>query len=129
MIRIAISQAAFEAIARSLPFGTVSFENKTNQNGERLIWLEPRVVDRLKSLRGRGESYSQVILRLAEREPSGSHHRGIVAHLVQSLSGRLVLSAQFMKPRYDSDRTPSYVHSTPSKTSVAVTRRRGKPVA
>jgi len=28
MIRIAISQAAFEAIARTLPLGTVSFENK-----------------------------------------------------------------------------------------------------
>jgi hypothetical protein len=28
MIRIAISQAAFEAIARTLPFGSMSFENK-----------------------------------------------------------------------------------------------------
>jgi hypothetical protein len=27
-----------------------------------LIWLEPRVVDRLRALRGRGESYSDVIL-------------------------------------------------------------------
>jgi hypothetical protein len=40
MIRIAISQAAFEAIARTLPFGSVSFENKIDENGERLIWLE-----------------------------------------------------------------------------------------
>jgi hypothetical protein len=30
-----------------------------------LIWLEPNVVDRLRALRGRGESYSDVILRLA----------------------------------------------------------------
>jgi hypothetical protein len=37
MIRIAISQAAFEAIARTLPFGSVSFENK------------------IDALRGRGE--------------------------------------------------------------------------
>jgi hypothetical protein len=36
-----------------------------NQNGERLIWLEPNVVDRLRTLRGRGEDYSDVILRLA----------------------------------------------------------------
>jgi hypothetical protein len=57
MIRIAISQAAFEAIARTLPFGSVSFENKTNENGDRLIWLEPRVVDRLMALRGRGQSF------------------------------------------------------------------------
>lgn len=65
MIRIAISQAAFEAIARTLPFGSVSFENKIDEQGERLIWLEPSVVDRLRALRGPGESYSEVILRVA----------------------------------------------------------------
>jgi hypothetical protein len=64
MVRIAISQAAFEAIARTLP-GSVSVENKINGRGERYVWLEPRVVDRLRYLRGPGESYSQVILRLA----------------------------------------------------------------
>jgi hypothetical protein len=31
MIRIAISVEAFEAIARTLPFGNVSFENKTDE--------------------------------------------------------------------------------------------------
>jgi hypothetical protein len=40
MIRIAISQAAFEAIARTLPLGSVSYENKTNEHGQRLIWLD-----------------------------------------------------------------------------------------
>lgn len=59
MVRIAISQAAFEAIVRTLPFapgsGARGFENKIDQNGDRLIWLEPRVVDRLRALRGRGE--------------------------------------------------------------------------
>jgi hypothetical protein len=30
--------------------------------GERHIWLEPRVLDRLKAMRGPGESYSDVIL-------------------------------------------------------------------
>ena len=64
MIRIAISQAAFEAIAQTLR-GSVSFENKINGRGERYVWLEPRVVDRLRALRGPGEDYSQVILRLA----------------------------------------------------------------
>jgi hypothetical protein len=44
VIRIAISQAAFEAIARTLPFGSVSFENKIDANGERLIWLEPNAL-------------------------------------------------------------------------------------
>jgi hypothetical protein len=31
MIRIAISQAAFDAIARTLPLGSVNFENKTDE--------------------------------------------------------------------------------------------------
>ena len=35
MIRIAISQAAFDAIAATLALGSVSFENKTNAKGER----------------------------------------------------------------------------------------------
>jgi hypothetical protein len=69
MIRIAISQAAFDAIANTLALGSVSFENKTNQKGERYVWLEPRVVDRLRPLRAPGESYSDAILRLAETEP------------------------------------------------------------
>jgi hypothetical protein len=65
MIKIAIWQAAFESIARTLPFGSVGYENAINEKGERLIWLEPNVVDRLRTLRGRGEDYSDVILRLA----------------------------------------------------------------
>ena len=66
MVRIAISQAAFDAIAQTLALGGVGFENATNEKGERLIWLEPNVIDRLRSLRGPGESYSDVILRLAK---------------------------------------------------------------
>jgi hypothetical protein len=66
MVRIAISQAAFEAIVKTLPVGRVGFENKINERGERVIWLEPNVVDRLRSLRGPGESYSDVILRVAK---------------------------------------------------------------
>jgi hypothetical protein len=69
MVRIAISVEAFDAIARTLPLGNVAFENKTNERGEKLIWLDPNVVNRLRSLRGPGESYSDVILRLAAVEP------------------------------------------------------------
>ena len=65
MIRIAISQAAFDAIARTMPFGTVNFEAGVGDNGERCIWLPRAVVDRLRALRGAGESFSDVILRLA----------------------------------------------------------------
>jgi hypothetical protein len=65
MIRIAISQAAFDAIAKTLALGSTGYENKTNEKGERLVWLDRSVVDRLRALRGPGESYSDVILRLA----------------------------------------------------------------
>jgi hypothetical protein len=40
MIRIAITPAAFEAVAKTLPLGSVGYENKVNEKGERLIWLE-----------------------------------------------------------------------------------------
>ena len=64
MIRIAITAEAFEAIARTLPLGSVGYENQINERGERLVWLEPNLVDRLRALRGPGESFSDVILRL-----------------------------------------------------------------
>lgn len=65
MIRIAISQEAFDAIASTLALGSVNYENKSDEHGNRLIWLPPEVVDRLRTLRGEGESYSDVILKLA----------------------------------------------------------------
>ena len=65
MIRIAIGDAAFEAIARTLPLGSMSFENAIDEDGNRLIWLERRMLDKLRSHRRAGESYSQVILRVA----------------------------------------------------------------
>ena len=66
MIRIAISQAAFDAIVSSMPLGAVGYENEANELGERLIWQAPNVVDRLRALRQPGESYSDVISRLAQ---------------------------------------------------------------
>jgi hypothetical protein len=69
MIRIAISPAAFDAIARTMPFGSVNFESGVDDKGERYIWLPRAVVDRLRSLRGPGESFSDVILRLAAETP------------------------------------------------------------
>jgi hypothetical protein len=41
MVRIAISQAAFDAIARTLALGSVNFENKVNEKGERLNLAGP----------------------------------------------------------------------------------------
>jgi hypothetical protein len=47
LIRIAISQAAFDAIAARLSLGSVGYENATNERGERLIWLEAAMADLL----------------------------------------------------------------------------------
>jgi hypothetical protein len=64
LIKIAITVEAFEAIARTLPFGSVGYENQINERGERLIWLDHAMVSRLRAMRGPGESYSEVIMRL-----------------------------------------------------------------
>jgi hypothetical protein len=65
VIRIGVSQAAFDAICATLPFGDTGYENATNERGERPIWLERWMLDKLKSHRRAGESYSEVILRVA----------------------------------------------------------------
>jgi hypothetical protein len=62
VIRIAISQAAFDAIAETMPVGSVAYEGQTNEKGERLIWLGPDVIAKLRHLREPGETYSDAIL-------------------------------------------------------------------
>jgi hypothetical protein len=54
MVRIAISVEAFEAIARTLPLGSAAVEAEPNERGERLIWFEAAMVDRLGAMRGPG---------------------------------------------------------------------------
>jgi hypothetical protein len=51
-----------------LPLGSVGYENAVNLRGERLIWLDPRIADKLTGMHGPGESHSDVIMRLAEIE-------------------------------------------------------------
>jgi hypothetical protein len=46
------------------PFGSVGYESEPNERGERLIWLEDAIADRLGAMRGAGEDYSAVILRI-----------------------------------------------------------------
>jgi hypothetical protein len=58
MIRIAIPVEAFEAIAQTLPLGSVGYEAEANDRGECAVWLEEVWVDRLGAMRGPGESYS-----------------------------------------------------------------------
>jgi hypothetical protein len=68
VIRIAISPAAFDAICATLPLGSVGYENAVDANGDRLIWLPHDAIAKLRYLRGPGESYSDVIIRLAAGE-------------------------------------------------------------
>jgi hypothetical protein len=67
LIRVSITADAFDAVCATLPLGSVDYAELTVK-GERLIWLEAAVVNRLTALGGPGESYSDVILRLVEIE-------------------------------------------------------------
>jgi hypothetical protein len=68
MIRVVIAVEAFEAIARTLPLGSLAYEPEPNAKGERSVWIDGRQADKLAAMRGQGESYSDVILRLAKME-------------------------------------------------------------
>ena len=72
MIRISISPTAFDALAATLPLGSMAYEKELDERGECHVWLEPTVVNRLRAMRGQGESYSGVILRLIEMSQRGS---------------------------------------------------------
>jgi hypothetical protein len=56
MIRIAISQAAFDAIVATFPLGSVGYEAERTAKGERLVWVERVWADKLGAMRGPGES-------------------------------------------------------------------------
>jgi hypothetical protein len=70
MVRIFVTEEAFVAIKATLPLGSVAFEPEVTK-GLHQIWVEPAVVDKLARLRGPGETFSHVIMRLASsNEPS-----------------------------------------------------------
>ena len=71
MIRIAITVEAYEAIAATLPLGSVGYEPQLNAKGERLVWIEQTWGNKLGAMRKRGESYTDVIMRLVELEAQG----------------------------------------------------------
>jgi hypothetical protein len=50
MVRISVNQAAFDAIADTMPLGSVGYEAAVDGKGERLIWVEARVIDKLTAL-------------------------------------------------------------------------------
>jgi hypothetical protein len=65
MVRIAISAAAFDASASTMPLGNVGLKPEREPDGSIRIWLDRRVVDRLNSMRRPHESLSDAILALA----------------------------------------------------------------
>ena len=66
MVRIAVSQAAFKAVAANSRLGRVVYEPERNAKGEPVIWVERLALDKLDALRALSESYSDAILRLVE---------------------------------------------------------------
>ncbi len=49
--RLTLSLTAFEAIVETLPLGSVGYEPALNAKGERLIWVEAAVADRLMAMK------------------------------------------------------------------------------
>ena len=72
MIRIAVTEAAFEAIAATLPLAS---EPEVDAMGERVLWVDQPVADRLSAMREPGESSSDVILRLVLRLVTAERRR------------------------------------------------------
>jgi hypothetical protein len=67
MIRILVSDIAYAAIASSLG-ETMLLTAQGSPQGGVFLWLDKVTVNQLAALRGSDESYSDVILRLAELE-------------------------------------------------------------
>ena len=71
MIRIALTEATFDAIASTLAKGAARWPMQ-REHGQCFIQVEAAVVDRLRAIRRPGEIYSDVILRLVELEQHSS---------------------------------------------------------
>ena len=69
MIRVALTDSAYDAIASTLPEGSARWPMQRD-NGKCFIQVEAAVVDRMRAVRRPGESYSHVLLRLVELKTS-----------------------------------------------------------
>ena len=65
MIRLALTDAAYDVIATTLPKSAARWPMQRDR-GQSFIQVEAAVVDRMRAMRRPGESYSEVILRLVE---------------------------------------------------------------
>ena len=62
MARIAVTAEAFEAIAATMPLGSVAYQVEVTEG--KAVGLAARWLDKLRA-RGKGESYSDVIVQVA----------------------------------------------------------------
>jgi hypothetical protein len=114
MIRISITPAAFEAVAATLPLGSVGYEPQLDRQGQRLIWLEAAVVDRLQAMRGPGEDYSDVIMRLARLDGQIPMQKAVVVlALIVLTSSDNVHAQQAQAGRYQMVTAASQSQSLP----------------
>ena len=67
MIRVALTDAAYDAIASTLPKGAARWPMQRDRD-QCFIQVEAAMVDRMRAMRRPGECYSEVILRLVELE-------------------------------------------------------------
>ena len=65
MIRLSVTPAAHAVIVATMP-ASASTEKHPTTRGDVRVWVEPEYVDRLRAMRKPGESFSDVIVRLAE---------------------------------------------------------------
>ena len=70
MIRIALTDPAYDVIASTLPKGAARWPMQRDR-GQSFIQVEAAVVDRMRTMRRPGETYSEVILRLVELDAAG----------------------------------------------------------
>ena len=59
MIRVVLTDAVYDAIASTLPKGAARWPMQREQ-GQCFIQVEAAVVDRMRAMRGPGESYSKL---------------------------------------------------------------------
>jgi hypothetical protein len=65
LIRLTITPAAYAVIVATHP-ASARLKRSSAPNGEFYVWLEPQYVEQLRAARELGESFSEVIVRLAE---------------------------------------------------------------
>jgi hypothetical protein len=69
MIRVALTDEAYDAIASTLPKGAARWPMQRDR-GQCFIQVEAAVVDRMRVMRKPGESYSGVVWKLVELKTS-----------------------------------------------------------